>query len=419
MRGLLRAFLVSVMVIVALAMLADQMAQGAQGPALTITPGQVEGTAGPGQSTGPITISNTTGRAYSVTVLPVLVGQRSDGGLFVRTQAAPRALAGRLLRVAGRTNFPLPNGAARTVSARLHSSSPEDNYYGGLLFRATPTGVAQDSQIGAVLQLNARVFLRPPPPLRRPAGALLQLHGESGRKRTLRLVARVANRGNVDFRPSGTVRVRDSAGRVRFSGRLGSVDLLPGYDMDLRVDLGGVVLPAGPYTLEALVRAGGKLLRKRTNVRLLGPNELATRRARLVKFEPPRATSGAEVKVSATYRNTGNVQLDPRVELSVSGLKESLVLDTEPVRPATEGKATGTLRLNGTRSRDLTARLLIGKERLDTRTVTVTPVPRGSVMNRVSDWIVRRAVWLVLVLAVLLLLTAGALVRLATAVSQP
>lgn len=193
------------------------------------------------------------------------------------------------------------------------------------------------------------------------------------------------------------------------------MDVLPGYGVDLHADLGAVVLPAGSYTLEARVRAAGMLLRERTRVTLFAPNELATRRVRLVSFEPPRVVDGEDATLSAAYRNTGNVPFEPKAELLVSGRQGPISLHSERVSPGSEGKATGTLCLGGKGPRELTVRLLVGGHLIGTRTVSVTrgpPRERPAPCQRLERG--ARGV-VVLVLAVLLVVALVALVRLAAA----
>lgn len=374
-----------------------------QQPALTITPARVEGNAVRGQNVGPLTIRNTTPRRYQVRVLPVLVGQHADGALWVRGTPRDMAAARRMMAVSGRARFALAPGEARSVRARLRVPSARGNFYGGLMFRASAAPETQRAEIVEVLQLNGRVFLRPPAAHRRPHAEALEVRGESAPGGHLNLFARVANRGNVDLRASGTVRVRDRSGRVRFSGRLARLDVLPGYDVDLRADLGDVVLPAGSYVVDARVRAGAKLLRRRGSLELFGPNALATRRARLMSFEAPTAVDGDAAEVSATFRNTGNVTFAPRAELLVSGAKRPVPMEAESVAPGRQGKATAAVRLVGTRARELTVRLRVNGRRLDARTVSVTPVGRAGMLDRARDLIVRHAVGLVLLLTGLLL----------------
>ena len=380
---------------------------------LTITPAQAVGISHPGQRVGPFTIINSTRKRFDVTAVPVLLGQTIDGALFVRQDRASRARARLLLRRLGRGRFRLPSGKTRSVTVVHVRRSSRHNFYGGVLFQAIPARRPRGSSLAYILQLNARVWLRPPRHLQRRDARLERIDGEQHGPRALRFAVRFANRGNVDVRPLGTLRVLDALGRLRFRSRIGGFDVLPGYRVDLATVLRRPVLATGAYVVDVRVRVGNKLLRKRTTLRLFGPNAIATRRAELVAFDPPHAVRGENVDLSATYRNTGNVTFAPRAEVSVSGLDGWQGLETERVAPGRLGTAKGSVVLEGSAPRNVRLRLLVGGRVADERTVTVTPVDHPAVGERLREWVIGHALVLVVALVALAAILAATVVALA------
>ena len=150
------------------AAVAAGLALGATGQlsALTVTPARTHGTASGGATFGPIGLRNTTTQAFKVRVFPVLLGQDRQGGLLAQDDARSVRRASRYITV-DRSEAVLPAGSSLSRTVRLRRPTSEHNFYGGLLFKATPRRGAQPSPIVTVYQLNEALLLRPPPPLQR------------------------------------------------------------------------------------------------------------------------------------------------------------------------------------------------------------------------------------------------------------
>jgi hypothetical protein len=381
----------------ALALLALAVAApaGAQEGAITIRPALFDGIAQPSQRIGPLTIANTTATPIDVEVFPVLLEQRPDGGVSVRQDEAARAEALRLLHIVGPTRFTLRPGKARSLAAVLRARSTEDNFYGGILFQATPRQkTTGSSSITQIFQLNARVLLRPPKALARPAFELTGIRGEQSGAERIRLLAAVENTGNVALMPRGRVRIRDERGQVRFTGRLEELEIFPGAEVELAAEFAEPVLPAGRYEVAATVTAAGQKESISAPLELFGPNELPTRKARLLALSFPQAYVDEGLTITATYRNTGNVPFTPRATL-IAGSGTPIPMAAEQVAPGKTGTARASVRLAGRQSRELTVKLFAEGRELDARTVSVTPLPRPSLADRLQDWILTHAILLV------------------------
>ena len=386
-------------------------ASGQEEPSLVLTPSRAESEATRGATLGPFTIRNGTDQRYTVTVVPILLGQARDGGLFVRDDAAALAAARRLLRPQIR-RFDFPPGAARSVFALVRRVPKQGAIYGGVLFRARPREQAGGGgRITNVLQLNATLLLRPPPERRRARFTTERIRAEQADRRRLRLLVPVVNRGNTDAAAAGTVTVQNDAGRTVVERRLRSFDVLPGATVDLATIV-SKKLRAGRYTLSATLRAGGQRLRSKGTLRLFGTNQVRTQNARLTDFPSPKAHKGEPVEVEATFENTGNIGYAPDAVLEARpvgpkdrgtvAVKEEM--QVEEAAPGEKGKLNASIRLpEDAESFTLTVRLLDGTRELDSRSVSVTPTEKPPLLERIGDSLTENALPIIGILAALLL----------------
>lgn len=386
-----------------------------------LEPARVEAVAEPGLQMGPFTIANLTGARYAMRVQPVLLGQRRDGGLYVREEPASLARARRLL-AASAAAFDFPPGYARSVYGQVRRLPAGGGIYGGILFRATPRRAgAEPAQIRSILQLTARVLLDPPPSRRRERWIVGSLMAEQAGERRLRLLAPVTNEGNVLTRVSGRLRVRDSGGRVVAGKPVQAFEVLPGATVELPATLASPRLGAGGYTVEADLRAGGRRLSGSSPMELMGVNEVRTERARLLELPALTAYIGEPTKIEASFENTGNVEFAPKARVEAQSLGEgqrgrivaSAPMRGERVDPGESGRLTASLELPETgRSFELRVRLVREGRETDSRAISVTPVKRPPLATRIGDSITEHAVVIVLSLvAAFLGLGAAALRR--------
>jgi hypothetical protein len=181
-----------------------------QPPSIRLSPSRVETTIVRGLNFGPFTLSNATSAPYAVRVFPVLLGQRRDGGIFVRDDAAALGQA-RAELVGSMRAFDFPPGDARSVSARVIRIPASGAFYGGMLFQATPRN-RRPGQITNVLQLNASLLLSPTAARARARYRAGPLTAEQAGPRRLRVLATLANSGNLYARATGTLIVRNAGG---------------------------------------------------------------------------------------------------------------------------------------------------------------------------------------------------------------
>ncbi|MDQ3629718.1 MAG: hypothetical protein M3417_00270 [Actinomycetota bacterium] len=387
-------------------------AQTAPAPALNLSPSQFPGILTGPLQVGPMTLLNGTQTDYRIRVFPVLLGQRRDGGIFVREEARDRRRAGRVVVVQTR-RFDLVPGEARSVFSRVRRVPRSGSFHGGVLFKATPrVRPSEREQITNILQLNASVLLDPVAARRRLRYATEPIRSESPEKGQLRLLVPVSNRGNVYRRVGAAVVVRDGSGEVAARTRVKGVKILPGAIVDLSA-VPKEKLPAGDYTLSATLRGTGRAVRAKGSMRLFGVNAVATRTARLMDFDSPTAFRGQEVEVKASFENTGNVPYAPEAELlvrSAGGEEPGAVVKRRPMEvDRAEPGETGAIQTevelpDDARSYQLTVRLLAGTRLIDSRDVSVTPTERPPVLTRAKNWVTENAVVVVGVLLVALII---------------
>jgi len=359
-----------------------------------------------------MTLANGTSERYRVRVLPVLLGQRRDGGVFVRDDAASRSRAGRYL-APERRSFGFPPGDARSVLARLRRVPRAGSFYGGVLFQATPGRPANPRQIRSILQLTASILLDPTPARRRLRFEAGVIRAESLPRARLRVLVPVTNRGNAYRRVTGPVVVRDSTDRVVARTRLRSPRVLPGATVDAPATI-SKRLAAGSYRLSAELRGGRRPVAADGPLRLFGVNQVATRKAQLTGLSTTTAYKGEEAEVKVRIRNTGNVPFNPTGEVQVRpvvGGRPGAVTLRRPVEVAkTEPGATGEagveLPLPGSApAYQVTVRLVSEDRQLDSRDVTVTPRDKPPLLTRAKQFVTDHA--LLLVGALLLVIVLG------------
>lgn len=373
-------------------------------PTIHLQPAGVASTAARGLRMGPFTIANLTGRPYSMRVMPVLLGQRRDGGLFVRQDPASLVAAGRTLGADARA-FDFPSGDARDVIGRVRRVPPGRGVYGGILFRATPR--ARGGQLVQILQLDARVMLAPRHPHPRLAAAGGPRAEQAGIRR-LQVLVPIFNRGNVLARAVGDVRVRDATGRAVARVHLRGVQVLPGATVDLAGRLAHPGLAPGRYTLDAHVGVPGRDVRASAPLDLFGVDTVRTQAAKLVSLGTPRAYRGQEVDVKAGFRNTGNVDYAPQARLELrrlvaggrpGGLVAAAGMDADRVGPGRTGELRGSVKVPAGRgSYELRVRLVQSGRELDARTVDVTALKPPPLVARLRGWVVGNAMLIVLLL---------------------
>ena len=402
--------------LVAAALLAFPGAAGASTDrTISLSPARAEGELVKGVAVGPFTIANTTRRDYELAVFPTLLAQERNGDLVPRSDAAGRARASRLLIPQSR-GFSFPAGRRRSVLG-LVRRLPRGNrgLYATLVFRATPRKVDRRRSIRNIFQLNALLLLDPPGG--RTAVRAGELRAEQDGPRRLRVFAAARNTGTAYGAVRGSFLIRDASRKLVARQRLAPERLLPGAVVELSAPL-AARLPAGRYTAEATLRAGGRRVRTRGAVALFGLNQVATRRARVARLRAEPAYAGQDGAITAQVRNTGNVPFRPVgvVEVSAAGDRDvarvlkRVRVALDPIEPGKSAELSVNVPLpQQARGHLVTLRLLDGRHEIDVARTSIDIREPPALGARVREAILGHAMTIVGGLLALLLL-AGAVV---------
>jgi hypothetical protein len=409
-----RAAALCATVLATLAALAPS-ARAAATDSLTLSPPRVIGSTKAGTRLAPLNISNTTGRAYRVQVVPVILRQGRNGALQVGSDAESRLVARQLLDVPA-TAFPLAPGQARSIRARVRRRE-RGGATAGLLFRAVPAH--RGSGITSVLQLAGAVYLRAPGARTRLATE--PIRSEQTAPGKIRLIAPVRNAGSAYVSVRARIIVRDAAGGVVARARVGSTRIIPGATVDLAAPL-RARLNAGAYRIEARMSSGRVRVRATGTMHLYGTNAVRTTTARIARVRSLEVVAGEPMDVDASFANTGNVPWAPRATYEIrdvaSGAEGRALatgpLETRSARPGARMPISGQIALpKGMRQAEVAIVLHDRHRELDRRSVTVTVRPRPPLSAQITDIVTRNAVLLVTVLMAALVLAMGATVMIA------
>jgi hypothetical protein len=388
------------------------VAQASQ-PVIDLAPSIAAGIAQPDTRVGPFGIRNLTGQPYSLRVIPVLLGQTLDGSVVAKTDSSSLSLASSLIMPSLHTAA-FPAGASFAVSGDVPKLPSQSSLYGGLLFQSTP--VNKRGQIVTVLSLNGKVLLDPPLPLRRVQFTAQGARAQQVGPNRLKAVVPITNRGNYFVNATGAVDVRDSGGRLLFTGRLSPIKVLPGATVELTSPITARLGP-GNYSLSARLQAADSHFGVTRPIQLFGVNQVATKNARIDAFPAPKAYKGETADLSVSYTDIGNVPFTPRVQFEVRSatpngpgpLIKTIPGGTTKINPRSRGTAHASYAVPASGQPFLiTARVLAGNQQLDSRDVSVTPATAPSAWKQVKDFVTEHAFLLVVLLAGLLVLGAVA-----------
>ncbi len=292
------------------------------------------------------TVSNTTKVPLNVRVFGVLLDQELSGQ--INFSELPRDLdaAAKILDPSPAT-FRLEPGSRRkvVVTWRLQPSGKRV-VDAGVVFQSTAAVTSRSVQtVQRLLTLN---FLQLPGHYR-STGRFTLLRAEQGPKRTLHLVPRIKNTGEVVQSPqNGRVIIRDAANDVVFRGRFVGDVILPRHQRDFPVSV-RKVLPRGRYAMAATATFGDSgRIHIRSSFTLVGPNQLPTPRIALEDFRGS-GVIGGDSQATGIVHSVGTATAGTNVKVQLYRL---LANGQRPVKPIAERKLTYTALAPGAR-RDL------------------------------------------------------------------
>lgn len=277
-------------------------------------------------------VSNTTKVPLNVKVFPVFLEQQLSGQMTFDQSRPALDAAARTIQVKDAT-FQMPPGSTRHVVATwIDRPSGAVAVNTGIVFQSAAAVTSRSVQ--TIQRLLTLDFLQLPGRYR-SSGRFTLLRAEQGEHRTLNLIPRVENTGQVVQSPqNGKVVVRDASNRLVFKGHFIGDVVLPAHQRDFPVVM-TKVLPKGDYKMSATATFGdsGKI-HIRGAFTLVGPNELPTPRVALEDFHGD-GTIGGDSEAAGTVHSVGSATAQTNVKVQLYRL---IANPTAPLKPIDERK---------------------------------------------------------------------------------
>jgi competence ComEA-like helix-hairpin-helix protein len=279
------------------------------------------------------TVTNSTQTDLAVTVFPVLIDQ-DISGQFIFSEARGDLRAALNVLTPDRARFDLPSGSHREVVARWNQLPQGERTANiGLVFQSAAK--PKDGQAVETVQRLLTISFMRRPGRYTSTGEFTGLRAEQGQERTLDLIARIRNTGELPQSPTkGVVRVRNAAGDVVFRSALAGDVILPGKQRDFPVTV-KELLPKGEYTMSAVADFGQtRRMRVTGRFTLVGPNQLPTPHVVIQGFHG-EGELGGDSAALGTVRNDGTAPADTSVRVELYRL---LANGQRPVKPISSEK---------------------------------------------------------------------------------
>lgn len=325
MRTILRPLVVVLLVAV---LTADAAAQTSSKGLFSVNPARQVINGRPPRALAPFSVSNTTEVALNVRVIPAILDQRVSGEIVFDERDAALRDAKKIL-APDVEEFRLEPGARRTVRVRWNlQPRGQDVSNMGVVFQGT--AATESTAVQTVQRLLTLNFLQLPGEYR-STGRFTLLRAEQAGPKTLNLIPRIENTGEIVQSPQDTrVLVRDAKGDAVFDAPFVSDIILPGRERDFPV-LVRKVLPKGEYRLSASATFGdsGRIV-IRSNFTLVGPNQLPSPKVALENLAG-RGEIGGDSEATAVVHNVGTAPADTNVKVQLFRLTERNQLPKEPI----------------------------------------------------------------------------------------
>jgi hypothetical protein len=353
---------------------------------VSLAPTQLDVGVRVGRTLAPLTVHNDGNRPLTADAAFFLASADLSGMPVYGSGARARAAGARVVEILPRRQVVPAHGSAVFRARVVGRPAGAVGVAGVLTVTAERTGLGASSAAATVtsrLRLSSTVLLRFDGPRRRTL-SVTDLAVQQVATRRIAAVVTLANRGNVDLRAAGTLALRDEAGHRRRLP-LESVRVLPGSPRAIEVALPR--LPAGRFTLDASLRAGGLRARGHARLALSGPGTLVTPRLRLASAAG--RLEGGRAFARLTVANAGDaVSRNATVQFTMPGAQGAAAQRRVRLGPVTVARRRSVeidlgRQLSGAQ---IAVRVFEHGALHDEGTITLhTPVER-STWSRVRDW---------------------------------
>src|SRR3954451_18027305 len=311
-----------------LAPAATALAQADNG-LFSVTPGRQILDARPPQPLQPFSVSNTTKVPLKVLVIPGILDQRLSGEIFFKEDPASLRDARRIL-TPGVDQFRLAPGQRQSVHVdwRLRPLGRRVLNM-GVIFQST--AATKSSAVSTVQRLLTMDFLQLPG-RHTSTGRFVSLRAEQGAGKTLDLIPRIANTGDVVQSPQrGKIIVRDASNTLVYKAFFVGDVILPDHQRDFPVNA-KKVLPAGEYRMAATADFGSsRHMHIRGSFKLVGPNELPSPQVAVEQLAG-HGTIGGDSEATAVVHSVGTANADTNVKVQLFRLTKTGQRPQQPIK---------------------------------------------------------------------------------------
>src|SRR4051812_46077666 len=283
----------------------------------------------PPQPLQPFSVSNTTKVPLKVLVIPGILDQRLSGEIFFKEDPASLRDARKIL-APDVDHFDLAPGQRHSVHVdwRLRPLGKKVLSM-GVIFQST--AATNSAAVSTVQRLLTMDFLQLPG-RHTSTGRFVSLRAEQGAGKTLDLIPRIANTGDVVQSPQrGKIIVRDASNELVYKAFFVGDVILPEHQRDFPVNA-KKVLAAGAYRMAATADFGSSHhMHIRGSFPLVGPNELPSPKVAVERLAG-HGTIGGDSEATAIVHSVGTATVDTSVKVQLFRLTETGQRPQQPIK---------------------------------------------------------------------------------------
>ena len=283
----------------------------------------------PPQSLQPFSVSNTTKVPLKVLVIPGILDQRLSGEIFFKEDPASLRDARKIL-TPDVEHFRLAPGQRQSVHVDWRLRPLDKKVLNmGVIFQST--AATNSAAVSTVQRLLTMDFLQLPG-RHTSTGRFVSLRAEQGTAKTLDLIPRIANTGDVVQSPQrGKIIVRDASNTLVCKAFFVGDVILPDHQRDFPVNAKRV-LPAGEYRMAATADFGtSRHMHIRGSFKLVGPNELPSPKVAVEQLAG-HGTIGGDSEAAAVVHSVGTATADTNVKVQLFRLTKTGQRPQQPIK---------------------------------------------------------------------------------------
>lgn len=276
-------------------------------------------------------ITNTADHDKKVLVYTAGLSMAITGSTIIRESGTEQEIIRKVFSLYP-SEFILRPGETQEVEIKINIGrareiEPSGGAYGVVIFETQPVK-EKGGMVAVVTRVAAPIWVEIPGPKKRSGRIIDVIAGQEKSGEKIKIATVFKNTGNVHFVPqSGTVIIRDKSGlevkRISIKPNL----VMPGLERYMYGYLDSGDLPIGKYSAESVMQPVEGI---NTNAlskifSIISPGALAQPKANISIFSDINVVQKKPIVFSFLFTNTGNVQLDPKINLEIRDLGNKLI----------------------------------------------------------------------------------------------